>query len=222
MTNGVIFSCKYLVKTKQRRSKSLLKIIHHMNCNLSNFSICIHVDIMYKKILYILLFFSSILLYGCNEQWWFKYEFDNFYGTFNTETEFKVNETELNWLWYNLIQNNIINIYEQKNSEWFKESIIISKKSSDKDLETFSEENIANVDISWLKLSKWKNIEINCSGTSLNLIYYQWKYNMNQYTIYITNWFLKINQQIYSISYATLDEKKRNEFSSNLKTIKCK
>lgn len=177
---------------------------------------------MYKKILYILLFFSSILLYGCNEQWWFKYEFDSFYGTFNTETEFQVNETELNWLWYNLIKNNIINIYEQKKSEWFKESIIISKKNSDKDLETFSEENIANVDISWLKLAKWKNIEINCSGASLNLIYYQWKYNMNQYTIYITNWFLKVNQQIYSISYATLDEKNRNEFSSSFKTIKCK
>ena len=177
---------------------------------------------MYKKILYILLFLSLISLYGCSEQWWFKYEFDNFYGTFNTETEFEVSETELNWLWYNLIKNHIINIYEQKDSQGFKESIIISKKNSDKDLETFSEENIVNVDISWLKLSKWKNIEVDCSGTSLKLIYYQWKYNMNQYNIYITNWFLKVNQQIYSISYATLDEKNRNEFSSSFKTIKCK
>ena len=101
-------------------------------------------------------------------------------------------------------------------------SIIISKKNSDKDLETFAKENIENVDISWLKVAKWKNIEIECDGTTLNLIYFQWKYDMNQYDIYITDGFLKVWQWIYTISYATLDEKSRNDFSSSFKTIKCK
>jgi hypothetical protein len=158
----------------------------------------------------------------CGKSWGFQYEFDNFYGEFNTENDFELSKTELNWLWYNLIKNNIIKIYEQKNTEWFTESIIISKKDSDKDLETFAKENIENVNISWLKVAKWKFLEIDCNGTSLDLVYFQWKYDMNQYDIYITDGFLKVWQWIYTISYATLDEKSRNDFSSNFKTIKCK
>ena len=177
---------------------------------------------MYKKIIFIVLFFCGIFLYWCSDNWWFQYEFDNFYGNFYTEKDFELNNTELNWLWYNLIKNNIVNIYEENNENWFKESIIISKKNSDKNLEVYAEENVANTDISWLKISKWKNINIDCSWATLSLIYYQWRYNMNQYTIYITDWFLKVNQSIYSISYATLDEKNRNNFSSSFKSIKCK
>ena len=44
---------------------------------------------------------------------------------------------------------------------------------------------------------------------------------MNQYNIYISEGFLKVNQDIFVISYATLDEKARNKFSSSFKTIKC-
>lgn len=177
---------------------------------------------MYKKIIFIVLLFSGIFLYWCSKSWGFQYEFDNFYGEFNTEKEFESSKSELNWLWYNLIKNNVIKIYEQKNTEWFTESIIISKKDSDKDLETFAKENIENVDISWLKIAKWKNLEIDCNGTSLELVYFQWRYDMNQYDIYMTNGFLKVWQWIYAISYATLDEKSRNDFSSSFKTIKCK
>lgn len=177
---------------------------------------------MYKKIFLIVLLFSGIFLYWCGKSWGFQYEFDNFYGEFNTEKWFETSKTELNWLGYSLIKNSIIKIYEQKDVDWFKESIIISRKDSDKDVETFAKENIENVDISWLKVTKWKTVEIDCNGTTLNLIYFQWKYDMNQYDIYMTDWFLKVWQWIYTISYATLDEKSRNDFSSSFKTIKCK
>ena len=177
---------------------------------------------MYKKVTLIVLLFSLIFLYWCSENEWFQYEFDDFYGEFKTENDFELSKTELNWLWYNLIKNNIIKIYEQKDANWFTESIIISKKNSDKHLESFSKENIENVDISGLKVTKWKNVQIDCNWESLNLLYYQWKYAMNQYDIYITDWFLKIWQWIYTISYATLDEKSRNDFSTSFKTIKCK
>lgn len=177
---------------------------------------------MYKRIALIVLFFSWIFLYWCGYNWWFQYDFDNFYGEFNTEKEFELSKTELNWLWYNLIKNDIIKIYEQKDPGWFTESIIISKKDSDKDLEIFAKENIENVDISWLRITKGKNVKIECNEKAFDLIYFQWRYDMNQYDIYTTNWFLKVWQGIYIISYATLDEKSRNDFSTSFKTIKCK
>lgn len=177
---------------------------------------------MYKKITLIVLLFSWIFLYWCGNNWWFQYDFDNFYGEFNTENDFELSKAELNWLWYNLIKNDIIKIYEQKNPEWFTESIIISKRNSDKDLESYTKENIENVDISWLKITKGKNIQIECNDETFDLMYFQWRYDMNQYDIYTTNWFLKVWQWIYTISYATLDEKSRNDFSSSFKTIKCK
>ena len=127
---------------------------------------------MYKKIFLIVLLFSGIFLYWCGKSWGFQYEFDNFYGEFNTEKWFETSKTELNWLGYSLIKNSIIKIYEQKDVDWFKESIIISRKDSDKDVETFAKENIENVDISWLKVTKWKTVEIDYNGTTLNLIYF--------------------------------------------------
>ena len=96
------------------------------------------------------------------------------------------------------------------------------KKSSDKDVETFAKENIDNVDITGLKMSKWKSLEIKCNWITYNFVYYQWKYSMNQYNVYLANWFLKSGQNIYIISYATLDEKSRNSFSSSFKNIQCK
>ena len=63
---------------------------------------------MYKKVILIVLLFSLIFLYWCGENGWFQYEFDNFYGEFKTENDFELSKTELNWLWYNLIKNNII------------------------------------------------------------------------------------------------------------------
>lgn len=170
----------------------------------------------------IVLLFSSVFLYWCGEKVWFKYEFENFYGTFNTEKTFEDDWVGLDWLWYNLLKNSIVKIYYQKDSEPFNESIIISKKISDMDVERFAKENIENVDISWLKLSKWKNVDIKCDWITPSFVYYQWKYGMNQYNIYLSEWFLKVGSSVYIISYATLDEKSRNDFSSSFKTIQCK
>jgi len=190
---------------------------------MSYFSSCLYVYLMKKRFfLIVILFFSSIILYWCGTDTGFKYEFENFYGTFYTENSFENDWTKLNWLWYNLLGSSIIKIYSQKNSDYFKESIIIAKKSSDKSVETFAKENIDNVDISWLKMSKWKNIEIKCNWITYSFVYYQWKYSMNQYNLYLSNWFLKSGQVIYIISYATLDEKSRNDFSSSFKNIQCK
>ncbi len=178
---------------------------------------------MHKKIFVIaVLLFSTVVLYWCKQSETFQYEFENFFGTFDTQKEFEANKKELNWLWYNLLKNNIIKIYSQKDADEFTESIIISKQGSDQDVETFAKENINNIDSSDIRISRWKNVEIKCNENTFKLVYYQWKYNMNQYNIYLTNWFMKVDQDIYIISYATLDEKQRNEFSSSLKTIKCK
>ena len=175
-----------------------------------------------KKYLIVILLFSSIFLYWCSNYTWFQYEFENFYGIFNTEKSYKNNWSDLDWLWYNLLKNSIIKIYTQEDPDSFKESIIISKKNSDKDVESFAKENVDNVDISGLKISRWKSMEIKCNWITYDFVYYQWKYSMNQYNIYLSEWFLKVGSIIYVISYATLDEKSRNDFSSSFKTIQCK
>ena len=175
-----------------------------------------------KKLLITIFILSSIFLYGCNSNEWFKYEFENFYGIFNTEKSFENGWKNLNWLWYNLLKNSILKIYSENNPRIFTESIIISKKNSDKDIESFAKENIDNVDISGLKTSRWKSFEIKCNWITYNFVYYQWRYSMNQYNVYISEWFLKSWDEIYIISYATLDEKSRNNFSSSFKTIQCK
>ena len=178
---------------------------------------------MKKKFFVIaVLLFSSVFLYWCNSKTWLTYEFDNFYGAFSTEKTFENDKTELNWLWYNLLKSSIIKIYSQKNPELFNESIIISKRNSDKDVESFAKENIDNVDITGLKISRWKSMDIKCNWISYNFVYYQWRYSMNQYNIYLSEGFLKVGTTIYVISYATLDEKNRNNFSSSFKTIQCK
>lgn len=176
---------------------------------------------MFKKFLIAFILFTSIILYWCSENTWFKYDFDGFYWFFDTENTFESNKIELKWLWYQLMQNNIIKIYTKKEISDFTESIIISKKNSDKSVEAFAAENMENVDISGLRLSKWKAIEVDCNWSTYNLVYYQGKYSMNQYNIYLSEGFLKVNQDIFIISYATLDEKARNSFSSSFKTIKC-
>lgn len=174
-----------------------------------------------KSFIIAFILFASVILYWCNESTWFRYEFENFYWFFDTENTFEPNKTELKWLWYELLQSSIIKMYTQTNDSYFTESIIISKKNSDKDVESFAAENIENVDISGLKLSKWKAVEADCNWNKYNLVYYQGKYSMNQYNIYLSEGFLKVNQDIFVISYATLDEKARNNFSSSFKTIKC-
>ena len=192
---------------------------------MSNFSSCLYVYLMGKKIFLIIVFlFASSFLYWCSGNSWFTYEFDDFYGVFDTEKSFESNWKDLNWLWYNLLKTSIIKVYSQKNPEQlqFTESIIITKRSSDKNVESFAKENIDNVDISWLKLSKWKSMEVKCNWITYSFVYYQWRYSMNQFNIYLSEWFLKVNQNIYIISYASLDEKSRNNFSSSFKTIQCK
>lgn len=178
---------------------------------------------MRKKHFFItILFLSLTTLLWCQKSEQFQYDFDNFYSKFDTQKEFELNKDELEWLWYKLLDNSIVKIYSQKNATDFNESIIITKKNSDKSIEEFAKEDIENIDISWFKPSKWKMLEIKCESDNYNLLYYQWKQSMNQYTIYLTYWFMKNNNEIYIISYATLDEKSRNDFSSSFKNIKCK
>lgn len=178
---------------------------------------------MLKKIFIIgLSFFTLLLLYWCGVKGWFQYEFGNFSWNFDTEKSFVEDEKSLDWLGYKLLSNNIVKIYVEDNEDtMFRESIIVTKKNSDKSVEAFWKENLEDVDILWLKMSKWKKIEVKCDDV-YNLLYYQWRYDMNQYDLYLTYWFLKVNNEIYIISYATMDEKSRNSFSSSLRTLVCK
>lgn len=178
---------------------------------------------MLKKVFVIgLSFFTLLLLYWCGVKGWFQYEFGNFSWNFDTEKSFVEDEKSLDWLGYKLLSNNIVKIYvEDYEDTMFRESIIVTKKNSDKSVEAFWKENLEDVDILWLKMSKWKKIEVKCDDV-YNLLYYQWRYDMNQYDLYLTYWFLKVNNEIYIISYATMDEKSRNSFSSSLRTLVCK
>lgn len=177
---------------------------------------------MLKRIFLIGLFlFPSIILFWCDVKEWFQYEFGDFYWNFSTEKSFVENKESLDWLGYKLLTNNIVKIYVEDGDAVFKESIIVTKKNSDKSVESFWKENLEDVDIIWLKMSKWKRVEVKCENV-YDLLYYQWRYSMNQYDVYLTYWFLKVNNEIYVISYSTLDEKSRNNFSSSFKALKCK
>lgn len=178
---------------------------------------------MLKKIFIIGLLSSLIVLYWCGEKAWFQYEFDSFCWIFNTEKDFEIGKKNLTSLWYNILANNIVQMYVEKNpNSVFTDSIIVTKKNSDKSVESFWKENIEDVNVPKLKISKWKNFEIKCENGTYNLLYYQWKYGMNQYDLYLTYWFFKVGNEIYIISYATLDETSRNNFSSSFKTLTCK
>jgi hypothetical protein len=178
---------------------------------------------MLKKIFTIGFLFSLIVLCWCDKKWWFQYEFENFYWFFDTEKNFEINDKSLSSLWYKILSDNILKIYVEDSNSTFTDSIIITKKNSDKSVESFWKENLEDIDISGLKMSKWKKIEVECGDNNVcTLLYYQWKYDMNQYDIYLTYWFLKLDNEIYIISYATLDEKSRNDFSSSFKTLKYK
>jgi len=166
--------------------------------------------------------FSLIVLYWCGEKWWFQYEFEDYYWVFDTEKEFEISDRKMESLWYKILASNILKIYSENSSSDFVDSIIITKKNSDKSAEAFWKENLEDVDLVWLKMSKWKKFEIKCDNNIYNILYYQWRYDMNQYDIYLTYWFFKVNNEIYIISYATKDEKSRNDFSSSLKTLTCK
>ena len=174
---------------------------------------------MLKKIFTIGFLFSLIVLCWCEKKWWFQYEFGNFYWLFDTEKNFEISDKTLNSLWYKILSDNILKIYVETSNSTFTDSIIITKKNSDKSVEAFWKENLEDIYIPGLKMSKWKKFEIECGDSICNLLYYQWKYDMNQYDIYLTYWFLKLNNGIYIISYATLDEKSRNDFSTSLKTL---
>lgn len=176
---------------------------------------------MLKKIFVIGLLFSLVILYWCGEKEWFQYEFDNFYWIFVTDKNFDVGKGNFESLWYKILSNNILKMYVEDSDHMFTDSIIITKKNSDKSVEAFWKENLENVSISGLKMTKWKKLEIKCDNV-YDLLYYHWKYTMNQYDIYLTYWFLKVGNEIYIISYATTDEKSRNNFSSSFKTLMCK
>lgn len=180
---------------------------------------------MIKKSCFIVLLFFLVFLCGCGKQNSFKYEFDDFFGYYLTDDSFEINKNKLNWLWSKLLDGDLVSIYSQKstwNEETFKESIVIIKKTSDSKLETFAKENIENVDIWWVKFSKWKNITFDCNGKKIDMLYYQWRYSLNQYNIYVSQWFIKINSEIYVISFASLSEKNRDTFSSTFNDIQCK
>lgn len=193
---------------------------------MNNFSISVHVYLKMRKKFYLIVLLVFITaLCGCEKRNSFKYEFDDFFGYYYTDESFEVNKDKLNWLWYKLLNNDLVTIYSQK-STWdelaFKESIVIAKKTSDNSLETFAKENLENVDIWWVKFSRWKNITFDCHDNKLNLLYFQWKYSLNQYNIYVSQWFIKVDNEIYIISFATLNERNRNDFSSAFEDMQCK
>ena len=194
-----------------------------MNHSMSNFSFDIHIFVMKK---YIFLLSTIVLLSLC----WCKtkspqidYDFENFHWYFLSENYYaEWYIQQLSWLWYQLLQDDIIKIYKQQDSSWFVNSIIISKRSSDQNLNEFVKDNFNLITNSSFKEESTKNNEINCNGSKIPIITKGSKIKTNLDTIYLSQSFFQKDEKIYIISFATLDIEERDNFTSHIKNINCK
>lgn len=193
-----------------------------MNHCMSNFSFDIHIFVMKK---YIFLLSTIVILSLC----WCKkkppqinYGFENFHWYFLSENYYEEWYLQLlSWLWYQLLQNDIIKVYKQQDSSWFVNSIIISKRSSDQNLDEFVKENFKLITNSSFKEDSTKNTEINCNDTKIPVIIKGSKIKTNLDTIYLSQSFFQKDAQIYIVSFATLDIEERDNFTSHIKDINC-
>ena len=189
---------------------------------MTNFSSNIHISIIMKKFFAILLILLPILLCGCKKKWHqVSYEFENFHWYFLSENYYKQSMWRLSWLWYQLLENDIINMYSQQEASGFINSIIITKRNSDQDLNWFINENLDLIKNSSFK-TEWTNqSKFICNKVSYNIVTTKSKIKANLNTIYLSQSFFKKDGYIYTISLATQDIKERNNFESNIKKLSC-
>ncbi len=175
-----------------------------------------------KKTIFIISILFSITLFWCSNKNNFEFSFDNFYWYFFTENKFTFTDIQADWLWYNIIKNDILKMYKKINSSWYVDNIIIIKKQSDKELSEFVEDTIKKTKIQWYKLDTTRDIKIKCIDEVLKWKSTNWRVNGNLNTTYFNHSFFKHNNNIYIVSYSSQDESERNTFASDVKNIKCK
>jgi len=204
------------------KSKIIHKMIYRRCDNLINFSSHIYVYITMKKIFLFIIILSCIILYWCSEKLpQVSYDFENFHWYFDSENYYNQSTSRLEWQWYQLLQNDIITIYKQQNSSWFTNSIIIAKRNSDKTVNDFIAENLKLITNDWFKTESSKKNKFICKDTNIEIYTTNSKVKTNLDTIYLSQSFFKQNNFIYIISFSTLDEIERNNFSDHIKHITC-
>lgn len=194
-----------------------------MNYNWSNFSSHIHVFVIMKKIFLSIIILSSVILYGCKEKLpQVSYDFENFHWYFNSKNYYNQSTTSLEWLGYQLLQNDLIAIYRQQTTSWFTNSIIIAKRKSNLNIDDFVSENLKLIKNNAFKTENSKHQKFKCDWDSIPVITTNSKVKTNLDTIYISQSFFKKNDQIYIISFSTLDSEERNSFSDAIVYLSCK
>lgn len=176
-----------------------------------------------KKIYIIIVALLSIFLFGCENQWnKFRYNFDGMNGYFFTDDNYDINNSKLEWLWYKLINNEIVTIYSQtSNTSGFVWSLIITKKITDQTLSNYVNENIDLVWLDWFKIEKTKDWHFTCDNKKIEtkIVNSRLKNNLN--TIYFSEIFFEKDWYIYTISFANSDKNERNNFANTTDDISC-
>lgn len=205
------------------KPKNLYKMIYNRNYHLTYFSPYIHILIIMKKIsLIIITIFCTVILYGCWTKWHkITYIFEDFYGSFFTENNYNTSTIQTSWIWSQLLQNDIIAIYDQKDWSGFVGSIIISKRITDNSVQDFVNENIKLVKKEWFRTEVSKNTSFTCNSESIKTTTVNSKLKTNLNTVYFSQSFFKRWKYIYIISFASSDMSERNSFSENIKHTRC-
>lgn len=194
-----------------------------MNYNWSDFSSHIHVFVIMKKIFLSIIILSSIILYWCKEKLpQVSYDFENFHWYFNSKNYYNQSTASLEWLGYQLLQNDIIAIYRQQTTSWFTNSIIIAKRETNLSIDDFVSENLKLIRNNAFKAENSKHQKFKCNWDSIPLITTNSKVKTNLDTIYISQSFFKKNDQVYIISFSTLDNQERDNFSNAIVYLSCK
>jgi hypothetical protein len=197
-------------------------MIYHRDHNWFDFSPHIHVFVIMKKIFLSIIILSCIILSWCEKKApQVPYNFESFHWYFNSENYYNQSTASLEWLGYQLLQNDIIAIYRQQNSSWFINSIIIAKRESDDTVDDFVSENLKLITNNAFKTESNKTNKFKCNWNSIKIITTNSKVKTNLDTIYISQSFFKKDGQIYIISFSTLDDKERNSFGDNIPYLSC-
>ncbi len=176
-----------------------------------------------KKILILSIISAfAILITWCWNKTNFEFDFDNFYWYFFTENTFHENNQKLEWLAAWLLQNNIVKVFQQTNTTWYTDSIVIIKKQSSEDLADFVIKNTEKMKLEWYQSDKSDESNIRCKDEKLDTIIIDSELKLNLTTTYFTQSFLKDKEYIYIISFSSDNEDERNTFSSDVRNIKCK
>lgn len=181
----------------------------------------------YKKYIFILVLLWTIsIMSWCGTNSHFEYNFESFYGSFNTINSFTETTIQAQWLSSDLLKDDIITTYIQNNTgsnaNTYQDSIIIIKKNSTKDLTTFVQDDIQKTKLNWFSHKDVDSTKIKCNEQKLelNIVDSELEWNLN--TTYFTQAFIQKQNTIYILSFSSQNESERDSFSENTKKINCK